>query len=141
MVFFRLKNSWPDWFILAEGYLLSTSDTLVLAIGEQEEAFPINALTSVEITYRGFKRERPTNRIRAGGIDNFIQVNGGETYRFEMLTEQARENLRQELRRWYLLKVKLKEHHQDGPTFLLHRGLSYEQIQAYKQEFGVSLYG
>jgi hypothetical protein len=123
------------------GYLTSCEDALTLTIGGTEVYFPLDTSTVIELTYRGFKNEALTPRIRATGIDNFIQINGGETYRFEILTELAQENLRVELRRWYLRKVVVKEHRQDGRTFLLHRNLSYEQIQAYKQEFGVNLYG
>lgn len=123
------------------GHLTSGEEELTLSIDGQETRFPLDTLTSVELTYRGFKNEALTHRIRATGLDNFIQMNGGETYRFEVLTEWAQENLRVELRRWYLRKVSVKEHRQGGPTFLLHRNLSYEQIQAYKQEFGVNLYG
>ena len=136
-----IKRSWPARFILKEGYLVGTIDSIMVSIGGRESFFPIDAFTAVEITYRGFKDERLTQRISASGFDNFIRLNSGETYRFEVLSEQAQENLRNELRRWYLLKVKVKEYRQDGPTFLLHRNLSYEQIQAYKQEFGVNLYG
>ena len=140
-VYTLIKRSWPARFILKEGYLVGTIDSIMVSIGGRESFFPIDAFTAVEITYRGFKDERLTQRISASGFDNFIRLNSGETYRFEVLSEQAQENLRNELRRWYLLKVKVKEYRQDGPTFLLHRNLSYEQIQAYKQEFGVNLYG
>jgi len=44
------------------------------------------------------------------------------------------------LRSWYHRRISIKEYCQDSRTFLLGRNLSYEQIQAYKQEFGVSLY-
>ncbi|MDO7849125.1 hypothetical protein Q5H92_22370 [Hymenobacter sp. M29] len=140
-MFFFIRKNWPDRFITAEGHLLSTGKELLLNIGQQRITFPLNAATTVEITYRGFKGEHLTNRITASGIDNFIQFNEGEVYRFEVLTAQAQETLRNEVRRWYHLKVQVKEWRRDGPTFLLHRDLSYEQIQAYKQEFGVGLYG
>lgn len=136
-----IRKRWPDPEILAAGYLTTAIDSVTLTIGGQGITFPLQASTAVRITYQGFKGEQLAPRIRATGIDNFIQIDGGETYRFEMPTEQAAANLRNELRRWYLLKVKVKEHRRDGPTSLLHRDLSYEQIQAYKQEFGVSLYG
>jgi len=123
------------------GQLVSSTDELTLTVEEYETSFALHPATQVMLTHRGFKDEVLTTRIWATGIDNFIQIDGGETYRFEMPTEQAQEALRRELRRWYHLKVKVKEQRQDGPTFLLHRGLSYEQIQAYKQEFGVGLYG
>lgn len=123
------------------GQLVSSIGELTLTVEGHETSFGLHPATRVMLTYRGFKNEALTTHIWATGIDNFIQIDGGETYRFEMPTEQAQEALRQELRRWYHLNVKVKEQRQDGPTFLLHRGLSYEQIQAYKQEFGVSLYG
>lgn len=138
---FLIRRRWPDPIILEQGYLTTALNGVTLTVGGQETTFPLLPATSVKLTYQGFKGEQLAPRIWASGIDNFIQFNDGETYRFEVLTEQAQANLRNELRRWYLLKVKLKEHRRDGPTFLLHRDLSYEQIQAYKQEFGVGLYG
>ena len=139
-VFFLFKKCWPAKFILEEGYLTSSDDALAFRIGEQEILLPLNATTTVELTYQGFEGERLTTRIRASGVDTFIQLNGGKTYRFEMPSEGQQELLRNELRRWYHLKVRVKEHRSDGLTFLLHRDLSYEQIQSYKQEFGVSLH-
>jgi hypothetical protein len=123
------------------GQLASSIDELMLTVEGHDTSFGLHPATQVMLTYRGFNNEVLTTRIRTTGIDNFIQINRGETYRFEMPSEQAQEALRRELRRWYHLKVKVKEQRQDGPTFLLHRGLSYEQIQAYKQGFGVGLYG
>jgi hypothetical protein len=123
------------------GSLTTAARQVVLCVDGRETSYALDASLRVILTYQGFRNEHLAPRIRASGIDNFIQLNEGEFYRFEVLTEQAQENLRRELRRWYHLKVKIKEHRRDGLTFLLHRDLSYEQIQAYKQEFGVSLYG
>jgi hypothetical protein len=123
------------------GHVTADEEALTLRVDGQQSRFLLDASTLVELTYRGFKNEALTTRISATGIDNFIQINRGETYRFEVLTEPAQENLRVALRHWYQRKVAVKEHRQDGPTFLLHRNLSYEQIQAYKREFGVNLYG
>ncbi len=140
-IFLWIKKRWPSPRMVAEGALSSKSHELQLLIHDKQQVFQIDETLQITITYQGFRGEQLAPRIWASGFDNFIQFNDGETYRFEMPTEQAQENLRGELRRWYLLKVRLKEHRRDGPTFLLHRDLSYEQIQAYKQEFGVSLYG
>lgn len=123
------------------GQLTSSEDQLMLTLRTQQRAFALNSTTRVHIDYRGYRNECITHRIRATGIDNFIRINDSRNFRFEMPTEEAQEDLRTELRRWYLRRVHLKENRQDGPTFLLHRNLSYEQIQDYKREFGVSLYG
>ncbi len=113
----------------------------MLTVNGQHNRFSLDASTQVRLSYQGFKNEQLAPRIWASGVDNFIRINGGETYCFAVPTERVQTSLRAELRRWYLGNVAVKEHRRDGPTFLLHRDLSYEQIQAYKKEFGVELYG
>ncbi|OGX83556.1 hypothetical protein BEN49_02015 [Hymenobacter coccineus] len=134
-----MKKAWPT--TVAAGQLLCFDDEIILAIDSQPTSYPLDPTTAVFLTYQGFKGEPLAPRTRASGTDNFIQINDGPTYQFAVLTEQAQQTLRTELHHWYLRRVKVKEHRRDGPTFLLYRDLSYEQIQEYKREFGVSLYG
>lgn len=135
----KTRSAWPT--VVKAGQLLCFDEALMLSIDKRQIHYPLDSATAVLLTYQGFKGEYLAPRTRASGTDNFIQIDDGQAYQFAVLTEQAQQQLRTELHRWYLRKVKVKEYRQDGPTFLLHRDLSYEQIQGYKREFGVGLYG
>ena len=123
------------------GYLDFAPAYLFLCLDGIETAHALDARLRLKLEYHGYKGESLGSRHPAPGDLNFIQIEGGERLAFEVPDKHREQLLRQELRRWYHLDVKLKEYRQHSPTFLLHRNLSYEQIQAYKREFGVSLYG
>lgn len=96
-------------------------------------------ITHVTIRYEGYAGEL-VGRTNLSGIENFISLNKGPNLRFWVPDEWVTLDLQTILRSWYLRKVPLREYCMDSRTFLLTRDLSYEQIQIYKREFGVSLY-
>ena len=91
------------------------------------------------IHYEGYCGER-LGRTTFSGVENFISLNDGPLLRFWVPDETVTLDLQTILRSWYLRKLPVKEYCQDSRTFLLTRDLSYEQIQIYKREFGVTLY-
>lgn len=113
---------------------------VVAANGAESASYVLDPSTSVTINYRGFENEQLTPRIRATGYDNFISFNDGPSYAFHIPDELTQEYLRTELRNWHLHKVQLKEYRRGGRTLLLYKEPTYEQLQQFKSELGVSLY-
>jgi|GEM_PF-4968092 len=95
--------------------------------------------TPVVIDYHGYQNER-IGRNSLEGYNNFITIDHQHTYRFWAFDASVVTGLQNVLRSWYAHHIPVKEYCQDSRTFLLERDLSYEQIQAYKKEFGVSLF-
>lgn len=93
----------------------------------------------VAIWYNGYEGEM-IGRTVLSGYENFISVGKGPRYRFWTPSPDEAIGLRAVLRAWYHRRIRLKEYCHDSRTFLLERDLSYEQIQAYKQKFGVGLF-
>lgn len=130
----------PVQILTEVGQLLSFDDELVLQTQRGEQRFPLTAATVIKLTYRGYKNDYLAPRIYADGLRNFIQLNGGEEYQFVMPNEREQEQLRRELRRWYIHKVALREYRYQNRTFLLYADPSYEQSREFQQEFKIKLY-
>ena len=122
------------------GRLLFFADKLVLLEGARQTTFPLAPTTQITIRYQGYKGERLGPRAYASGHGNTIILATGPAYHFAIGNEATQNTLRTELKNWYLRQVTLKEYRLGSRTLLLHPALTYEQLQRYKQELGVSLY-
>ncbi|MGI4761734.1 MAG: hypothetical protein ACRYF0_13575 [Janthinobacterium lividum] len=120
--------------------MLFFEDKLVMRMDEAEQQWPLLASTRVSLRYQGFRHESLGGRMHASGIDNFIQVDDGPEYAFAVPNEAIQATLRRELRHWYERKVQLREFRWGNRTIFLYKEPSYEQLQAFKKEFGISLY-
>jgi hypothetical protein len=122
------------------GQLLFFADKLVLLEGARQTTFPLAPTTHITVRYQGYKGERLGPRAYASGHDNTITLATGPAYHFAIGNEAMQNTLRTELKNWYLRQVTLKEYRLGSRTLLLQPALTYEQLQRYKQELGVSLY-
>ena len=135
------RYRWPATTMHPAGRLLFFADKLVLVAGTRQMAFPLLPATRIIIHYRGYANERLGPRAYASGHDNSIQLADGPVYHFTVANEAAQSTLRAELKNWYLRRVGLQEYRLGNRTLLLYAALTYEQLQRYKQELGVALYG
>lgn len=130
----------PATTVRPVGRLLFFSDKLVLLEGDRQTTFPLASTTQITLRYQGYQGERLGPRAYASGHGNTIQLAAGPTYHFAIGNEAMQNTLRAEFKNWYLRQVNLKEYRLGSRTLLLHSALTYEQLQRYKQELGVSLY-
>jgi hypothetical protein len=122
------------------GQLLVFEDCLRLEAGATVSTYPLDTTMRIRFRYQGYWGESLGGRHHASGILNFIQLNDGPEYAFDIPHAARESTLREELRRWYLRRVQLKEYRQGNRTVLLTRSLNDEQVQQYQREFGIRLY-
>ncbi|RTQ47442.1 hypothetical protein EJV47_18625 [Hymenobacter gummosus] len=97
---------------------------------------PHSRLTLKYGGYRGLHR----GRVRFDGTTNYLQLDAEPPLRFLLRDEQALQQLRAALQGWYEQGVPVREYCFNDRTFLLNPDMSYEEIQAFKLRYGVSLY-
>ena len=136
-----VRQYYPVAGIAVTGTLTLKSNELVLRLGQDaDQQLDLGpAGPPIIIRYEGYAGEQ-VGRVSFEGTENFISIDNSPLHRFWIPDDSVTMGLQALLSSWYARKIPVKEYCQDSRTFLLERNLSYEQIQAYKREFGVSLY-
>ncbi|RSK43697.1 hypothetical protein [Hymenobacter rigui] len=127
----------------AIGSLLLTPEALYLKLGEQAEQLIVDGYTPLRLTIAEpevtpLDTSLFPSRIQAS---NYIQAGSWHTYSFRLRHQREQQRLIQLLHCWYEQRIPLKESYEGQRTFLLNPTMSYEEIQAFKQRYGVTLYG
>ncbi|MGI4872303.1 MAG: hypothetical protein ACRYFX_14140 [Janthinobacterium lividum] len=125
---------------LATGYLLFFENRVEVRVSGNSQQWLLDSTTRVSLRYQGFRREHLGGRMWATGTNNFLTLPDGAEHAFYVADAAVQTALRRELRHWYQRKVQLKEYRWGSRTILLYKNPSYEQLQEFKREFGISLY-
>lgn len=127
----------------AIGSLLLTPEALYLKLGEQAEQLILDGHTPLRLTIAEPEVAPPGTSLFASRvrIDNYVQAGSWPAYSVRLRHPREQQRLVQLLQCWYERRIPVRETYQGQRTFLLNPNMSYEEIQAFKQRYGVTLYG
>lgn len=144
---FSLLNVGIESFLPQEsadiGSLLLTPEALYLKLREQNDCMILDGHTLLQLTIAEPQISPSTTNIFSGRIqtENRIQVGTWGVFSVRLRHPREQQRLIQLLQSWYEQRIPVRESYQGQRTFLLKSNMSYEEIQAFKQRYGVKLYG
>ncbi|MET4109065.1 hypothetical protein [Hymenobacter sp. UYP22] len=124
------------------GSLVLTPDALYREVGKQADCLALSSTTPLQFHIA----ELTLQTLRTSLIDipvqtdNRIQAGSWPSCFVRLRQPHEQQRLVQLLQTWYEQRIPLKESYQGQRTFLLNPNMSYEEIQAFKQRYGVTLY-
>jgi len=124
------------------GSLLLTPEALYLKLGGQVEQVILDCRTPLQLTIAEPEVAPPSTSLFANclRIDNYVQAGSWPRYCVRLRHPREQQRLLQLLHSWYERRIPLKESYQSQRTFLLNPNMSYNEIQAFKLRYGVTLY-